>query len=59
MRTLKNLSILIHPVLNGSGPDHCHTQWDQAFPDFVRVQQADCDNPVYDAWSATSHAAST
>ncbi|MEN9783807.1 MAG: Serine hydrolase, partial [Pseudomonadota bacterium] len=33
--------------------------WEQAFPDFVRVQQADWDHPVYDAWAATSHSAST
>ena len=40
--------MLIHPGLNGSGPDHWHTHWEQAFPDFVRVQQADWDHPVYD-----------
>ena len=56
---LKNFSILIHPGLNGAGPDHWHTHWEQAFPDFVRVLQADWDHPVYDAWAATSHSAST
>ena len=53
MPTLKDFSILIHPGLNGSGPDHWHTHWEQAFPDFVRVQQAGWDHPVYDAWAAT------
>jgi predicted alpha/beta hydrolase family esterase len=32
---------------------HIAQQWEQAFPDFVRVQQADRDHPVYDAWAAT------
>ena len=53
MPTRKDFSVLIHPGLNGSGPDHWHTHWEQAFPDFVRVQQADWDHPVYDAWAAT------
>jgi predicted alpha/beta hydrolase family esterase len=47
MPTLKNFSVLIHPGLNGSGPDHWHSHWEQAFPDFVRVQQADWDHPVF------------
>jgi len=53
MPSLKDFSILIHPGLNGSGPDHWHTHWEQAFPEFTRVQQADWDHPVYDAWAAT------
>ncbi len=53
MPTRKDFSVLIHPGLNGSGPDHWHTHWEQAFPDFVRVQQADWDHPVYDTWAAT------
>jgi predicted alpha/beta hydrolase family esterase len=52
MPTLKDFSILIHPGLNGSGPDHWHTHWEQAFPDFVRVQQADWDHPVYDRFGS-------
>jgi len=47
MPTLKNFSVLIHPGLNGSGPDHWHSHWEQAFPDFVRVQQADWGHPVF------------
>ena len=46
MPTRKDFSVLIHPGLNGSGPDHWHSHWEQAFPDFVRVQQADWDHPV-------------
>ena len=53
MTTLNDYSNLIHHGLNGSGPDHWHTRWEQAFPDFVRVQQSDWDHPVYDAWAAT------
>jgi predicted alpha/beta hydrolase family esterase len=52
MRTYKDFSVLIHPGLNGSGPDHWHSHWEQAFPDFVRVQQADWGHPVYDAWAS-------
>ena len=53
MPTLKDFSVLIHPGLNGSGPDHWHTHCERAFPDFVRVQQADWDHLVYDARAAT------
>jgi len=53
MLTLNDVSVLIHPGLNGSGPDHWHTHWERAFPDFQRVQQADWDHPVYEAWAAT------
>ena len=45
MATLNDYSILIHPGLNGSGPDHWHTRWERAFPEFQRVQQADWDHP--------------
>lgn len=53
MPTRKDFSVLIHPGLNGSGPDHWHTHWEQAFPEFTRVQQADWDHPVYEAWATT------
>jgi predicted alpha/beta hydrolase family esterase len=29
MPTLKDFSILIHPGLNGSGPNHWHTHWER------------------------------
>ena len=59
MPTLQDLSILIHPGLNSAGPDHWYTHWEKAFLQFTRVQQADRDHPVHDAWAATSHSAST
>ena len=59
MPTLKDFSILNLLGLNGSGTDHWHTRREQAFPDAFRVQQAYWDHPVYDAWAATSHSAST
>lgn len=52
MPTLNDFSVLIHPGLNGAGPDHWQTHWEQAFPDFVRVAQADWGRPVYDVWAA-------
>jgi predicted alpha/beta hydrolase family esterase len=52
MRTLSDFSVLIHPGLGGAGEDHWQTHWERAFPDFVRVQQADWDRPVYDEWAA-------
>jgi predicted alpha/beta hydrolase family esterase len=52
MRTLHDFSVLIQPGLNGAGADHWQTHWEQAFPDFVRVPQADWARPVYDVWAA-------
>lgn len=52
MQTLNDYTVLIHPGLNGAGPDHWQTHWEQTFPNFVRVQQADWDHPVYDVWAA-------
>lgn len=37
MRTLNDVSVLIHPGLNGAGADHWQTHREQALPDFVRV----------------------
>ncbi|MCW5604631.1 MAG: alpha/beta hydrolase [Burkholderiales bacterium] len=37
MPYLNDFCILIHPGLNGAGPDHWQTHWEQTFPDFVRV----------------------
>jgi len=52
MRDLRSFSVLIHPGLGGAGEDHWQTHWERAFPDFVRVQQADWEQPVYDDWAA-------
>lgn len=37
MQTLNDISVLIHPGLNGAGPDHWQTHWEQAFPDSLRI----------------------
>jgi len=51
VRDLKDFSVLILPGLGGSGPDHWHTAWEQAFPEFVRVEQRDWDRPDYAEWA--------
>jgi predicted alpha/beta hydrolase family esterase len=51
VRDLKEVSVLILPGLGGSGPDHWHTHWERAFPDFVRVEQRDWDEPDYAEWA--------
>lgn len=53
MRSVRNLidfSVLILPGLGGAGEDHWQTHWQRAFPDFVRVQQADWETPDYADW---------
>ena len=52
MHTFDDFSVLIHPGLGGAGEDHWQTHWERAFPDFVRVGQADWERPVYDVWAA-------
>jgi len=52
MRDLKDLAILILPGLNGAGPDHWQTAWQNAFPAMQRVEQVDWEKPVYADWSA-------
>ena len=51
MRELKDFSVLILPGLGGAGEDHWQTHWERAFPEFVRVQQADWENVAYDDWA--------
>jgi predicted alpha/beta hydrolase family esterase len=51
VRELKDFSVLILPGLGGSGPDHWHTAWERAFPDFARVEQRDWDAPDYAEWA--------
>jgi predicted alpha/beta hydrolase family esterase len=48
---------LILPGIGNSGPLHWQTLWEQAHPDFQRVQQRDWDNPVCDEWVAALEAA--
>lgn len=40
------------PGLNGSGPDHWQTRWEQLDPRAVRVQQRDWERPVCTDWCA-------
>lgn len=44
------MTILIHPGLGGSGPDHWQSLWQRANPDFVRVEQHDWKHPVCQEW---------
>src|SRR4051812_13594634 len=50
MRNPDEFTILVLPGLNGSGPEHWQTAWEQAFPAFKRVEQRDWDHPVYAEW---------
>jgi hypothetical protein len=44
--------VLILPGIGNSGPEHWQSIWQQAHPEFVRVQQRDWDNPVCADWVA-------
>ena len=44
--------VLILPGIGNSSPQHWQSLWEQANPDFVRVQQRDWDHPVCDEWVA-------
>jgi len=57
MRDTKDFTILVLPGVNGSGTGHFQTAWEEAFPEFKRVEQADWDHPVYADWSARLTAA--
>ena len=50
MHNLSDFSVLILPGLGGAGEDHWQTHWQKAFPDFVRVQQAEWESPAYADW---------
>ena len=57
MHDLDHFNILIVPGVGGSGEQHWQTYWEQAFPGFQRVQQADWDKPAYADWSTRLSAA--
>ena len=57
MRDISDFTILVLPGVNGSGAGHFQTAWEEAFPEFQRVEQADWDYPVYAEWSARLTAA--
>ena len=52
MQGSRNFTVLIVPGVGGSGSEHWQTFWEEAFPEFQRVQQADWDKPVYSEWAA-------
>lgn len=49
--------VLILPGIGNSGPQHWQSLWEQANPDFLRVQQRDWNNPACAEWVATLEAA--
>ena len=38
------------PGLGGSGVSHWQTYWEKAYPEIIRVEQTDWDNPVCQKW---------
>jgi predicted alpha/beta hydrolase family esterase len=50
MRT-SDADILIVPGLNGSGPEHWQSRWEQKLRTARRVEQSDWNNPRHDAWT--------
>ncbi|WP_019141585.1 RBBP9/YdeN family alpha/beta hydrolase [Noviherbaspirillum massiliense] len=44
--------VLLVPGLNGSGPAHWQSRWQQLFPHFERVEQADWSVPDLETWAA-------
>jgi uncharacterized protein len=46
------MRILIIPGWQNSGPEHWQTLWEQAHPEYQRVEQRDWDRPNRDAWIA-------
>lgn len=49
--------VLILPGVGNSDPLHWQSLWENAHPDFLRVQQRDWDKPVCEEWVATLEAA--
>lgn len=49
--------VLILPGIGNSGPLHWQSLWENAHPEFSRVQQRDWDKPVCEEWVATLEAA--
>ena len=50
-------SILTQPGWTNSGPDHWHSHWERAHPDWQRVEQRDWERPQRDEWVQTLCAA--
>jgi uncharacterized protein len=51
----RDLVVLTVPGYTGSGPGHWQTLWEQENPEFVRVEQADWDQPELNGWVETLH----
>lgn len=45
--------ILILPGIGNSGPLHWQSLWEQANPDFIRIQQRDWNKPICEEWVST------
>lgn len=50
-------SVLVLPGYGGSGPAHWQTLWEQAHPNFQRVEERDWDNPDRREWVESLEAA--
>lgn len=50
---MSDIRVLILPGRGGSGPDHWQSHWEAAYPDYIRVQQREWDNPTRDEWVET------
>ncbi|MCU6434352.1 alpha/beta hydrolase [Undibacterium sp. Jales W-56] len=46
------MNILLLPGLNNSGPSHWQSLWEKKYPQALRVQQQDWDQPERHAWLA-------
>lgn len=51
MGTLSSFRVLVVPGLYNSGPQHWQSRWQQLYPAFERVEQAQWDAPVLEIWS--------
>lgn len=51
------ITVLTLPGYDDSGPGHWQTLWEQAHPEYRRVQQRSWTEPVCDEWVATLDAA--
>ena len=43
-------TVLLVPGFTGSGPDHWHSHWQRAHPEYARVEQRDWDHPEPGEW---------
>jgi len=48
-----NLTVLMVPGMDNSGPDHWQTLWEEQHPEYRRVNQQDWEHPVLFEWVLT------